>query len=969
MQDLDSQRIFDIQADELLRSNKTIDDEIMEELLQLKTLLEQLPSKKVKFGPGSKFLNRLVKAKLNLEAQVDSPVRVDILGSFLLKTQISSKLDVDIAVEMASTILWKESHQNYDYFDKRLIFLHAIKEFLEQHNKKVSIDLFQHDPLKPILIIEGLPCKVRIIPTASENSMKIPKLQGDRNCVRKEPGDKTPTPFYNQQVLEDMHFRQQTEFLYSLFNEAESSKEALKLLKIWWSKRSTDSYGKINGFHLSMFLAYLLHSEAVNKDMKPRTIFRLTMEWLSKLKLPLEMSFDDSVDKCWSKAFQICFFEGPVNILHRVFPSQLEKLIYESKRTISQLQQQLTDPFASLFMDKLHFEMKYDVFIHINLESLKMDLHPGFFKERFIPLKIIELLQKGLSRRFKRYDVKYLKEEKIVIGVSVERETLLETKILGPLNDQEEQCQEFAMLWGDKSALQRQPNGSFRMEITFTHQRHPDEILEPITRHLLHRHLGLPYASIELFCEPLWSVGFVQANRVRRLALEKAFENLQSKVGTLKLPLRVQNLQATHPVFRLTALDVPSAISTDEFSDDFGSSLEVIPVVCKLDGSSKWPENHVAIQRIKTAFYIKFAKSIRSSHDTLSVGSHEFVDILLDGFVFRLRIFYPRELAVRKLQGRPYRTMKQELQHLPRHGSQIRAIAIRYGSFPMASRICQRWCREHMFTFSTEVIELILSYVYLHPAPFDSPQTATGAFHRFLNLLHTFNWNTAPLVIDFMQTITPEHMKKIDSEMQKWRSKKSGQAKAMFIATIHDLKSEFFTFSNPDQEELKRLVTFARASEKQLRTFRQAKESKQALGLFKTPLKSFDLYLRLQPTRIEDYELNTFKTKKNVKRKRKAHDSGVKKRRKLNNETKTFPLCNFNLRTQYLESLQETFGDVADFRTSICGGDVVVMKWKKGLLTKEQKEAWVADMVNLGTGIVKNVSMSYQDFLSRGKVS
>ena len=51
----------------------------------------------------------------------------------------------------------------------------------------------------------------------------------------------------------------------------------------------------------------------------------------------------------------------------------------------------------------------------------------------------------------------------------------------------------------------------------------------------------------------------------------------------------------------------------------------------------------------------------------------------------------------------------------------------------------------------------------------------------------------------------------------------------MFIATIHDLKSEFFTFSNPDQEELKRLVTFARASEKQLRTFRQAKESKQAL--------------------------------------------------------------------------------------------------------------------------------------------
>jgi len=275
MQDLDSERVFDLQVDDVLKSRsnefgQAWQEQLLSVLVQIKDTLENLPRQKINFGPGAQFLDQTVKTKIPLEAQIEAPVRVDIIGSFLTKTLSFEKpgeANTDIAVEMSKTILWKESQQNFDYFDKRLIFLRALQEHLiEQGTLQflppdacLSVGFFQDDPLKPILEIQDMTLgTIRIIPTVGESSMKIQKLRGDRNCVRKEPGDKTPTPFYNQQILEDMHFRQHTEFLFSLFNEQENLKNACKLLKIWWNKRSSKSYGEINGFHLTMLMAYLI---------------------------------------------------------------------------------------------------------------------------------------------------------------------------------------------------------------------------------------------------------------------------------------------------------------------------------------------------------------------------------------------------------------------------------------------------------------------------------------------------------------------------------------------------------------------------------------------------------------------------------------------------------------------------------------------------------------------------------------
>ena len=80
----------------------------------------------------------------------------------------------------------------------------------------------------------------------------------------------------------------------------------------------------------------------------------------------------------------------------------------------------------------------------------------------------------------------------------------------------------------------------------------------------------------------------------------------------------------------------------------------MIPIVVTFESSGKWPDNYKAIESIKTAFYIRIAQSLRTRYDTQSIVSKNYLDVLLNGFCFRVKIFYPREIFVRKAQSMFY---------------------------------------------------------------------------------------------------------------------------------------------------------------------------------------------------------------------------------------------------------------------------------------------------------------------------
>eukprot|EP00494_Astrolonche_serrata_P033710 UN33979 len=96
---------------------------------------------------------------------------------------------------------------NYEYFDRRNIYLSYLKKYLESKKIKAEVGLFQHDNMKPILILDHENIKIRIMPTLNHEEFLLRKLGPDRNCVREKEGDTTSTPFYNQQILEDLFLR------------------------------------------------------------------------------------------------------------------------------------------------------------------------------------------------------------------------------------------------------------------------------------------------------------------------------------------------------------------------------------------------------------------------------------------------------------------------------------------------------------------------------------------------------------------------------------------------------------------------------------------------------------------------------------------------------------------------------------------------------------------------------------------
>lgn len=152
----------------------------------------------------------------------------------------------------------------------------------------------------------------------------------------------------------------------------------------------------------------------------------------------------------------------------------------------------------------------------------------------------------------------------------------------------------------------------------------------------------------------------------------QTFEDLNKRLRNLnQLPLALTSVVGTSPVFRHTEVFPPvpwsgqfrSHLAVTSSSEDNTTQLQclcpnpdhatppyihALNVVCQLESSSKWPDEVEAIQQIKTAFYIKMSELIGRDHSVVSSPTFSHLDILKDGFVFRIKIVHPWEIALRK---------------------------------------------------------------------------------------------------------------------------------------------------------------------------------------------------------------------------------------------------------------------------------------------------------------------------------
>lgn len=267
--------------------------------------------------------------------------RIDLVGSYLLRSLARPCLNVDLAVTMPGVCLSRKDYLNHRYTAKRAMYLGVVSTAVLQafglcgEGRKISSDgnsghgtehvardhsgapvvtasiaAFRGDVSKPVLVlhvrgrVQQNACSVlanaaqnftvRIFPCIAADSFPPSKLLHLRNNVRVQFPCRVPyyapaTPRYTNGILEDMCFSRHLRVLHTAARKCSAFSDCCMLLKIWLRRRfgmAGESPDTFNGFLLSMILAHVIESEEiVNRQMSPLQLFRGTLQFLADIDL------------------------------------------------------------------------------------------------------------------------------------------------------------------------------------------------------------------------------------------------------------------------------------------------------------------------------------------------------------------------------------------------------------------------------------------------------------------------------------------------------------------------------------------------------------------------------------------------------------------------------------------------------------------------------------------------------------
>ncbi|KAM3939859.1 nucleolar protein 6 [Leptodactylus fuscus] len=728
------------------------------------------------------------------------------------------------------------------------------------------------------------------------------------------------------------------------------------------------------------------------------------------------------------QAFEVVFVDplGIVNLCADMTAAKYRQIQFEAKESLRVLDDTNSNGFLLVLMVPKPFVRTFDHVFHItHVKALqetckKMNLtnelidRGGDYVSAALPF-IMSLLKKGLNQRvtllshvlpqIPEWDIA---EEPanhkdigcLTIGLMLSADFFSSVLEKGPAADSPEAA-DFRSFWGDKSELRRFQDASICEAVVWPANFLEEKrgIPELIIRHLLLRHADLPepainYAGNLLDCV-LCKGKKTGTGEERMVSVIQSYDDLSRKLWNLKdLPLTVTAVQGTHPALRYTNVFPPVPVkpqwsffkrsdkkhlvpSKDKPCPAFVSPIKVI---CHMEGSGKWPQDKDAIKRVKAAFQIRLAELLQDQHELLCFPTASYTDVYKDDYVFRLQVAYHREPQFIKefltpdgmLKSRETEeSLQLELEtiHLPHLTSTLHGLHQQLPAFGGTSRLAKRWISAQLLadSISEECVDLLVAYLFLHPAPFTAPSSPQVGFLRFLNLLASFDWKNSPIIVNLNGDLTAADLTEIHNDFTSARD----QLPVMFIATPKDRKTSVWTKQKPTAQILQRLIILASESmlnlEKQLM---QPSESSDIKMIFRPPLDLYDVLIHLNP--------------KHIPRHREAVDQPVKSFvRGLLNEKATcrntrFPVVDYDPVQLYLSELRESFGEFALFFYDAHGGEVIGVIWNpssftpqpfkltkvngrivdtnsNGLLLTPNVEAILEDFNILGEGLVKSV--------------
>ncbi|XP_065675999.1 nucleolar protein 6-like [Hydra vulgaris] len=799
-----------------------------------------------------------------------------------------------------------------------------------------------------------------------------------------------PTPHYNSGILSDMLFEDHLKVLYAAIKECPAIREAVCLFKVWLKQRTFKGACTFNGFVGSMFMVFLLKKKQISFNLSSYQIFKIAMHSLATSDWSNNgITLCDDAKKSlvsFHEKFDVVFVDstGELNLCADITKLTYNMIRYQATLSLSILDNSMEGGFDPLFIKQQHFLQVADHSFRLNnlvdfhKQLVQNQSHKAAIMDfggdwlKLVPNIVSETLLSGLDKRVRLLFEKPAEEKQwtvtscmgiddfvgyIWFGLLLDPEYSENVLSMGPSADQPE-AKIFRKIWGAKSELRRFPDGSINEAVLWpcVNKEETKFICKQIVQHLLQLHCKIPSTNIFYhggeFNVCLKRKYIETDDHVKNkpgcgeeegINFIKTFEKLCKEISAIEnLPLKIHSIDGIDPAFRMTEVNTPlqhitkagyeNKIIAPKFEKKLPRFCPVYNVVLQFETSGKWPDDVLAIQHIKAAFHLKLADSIRSSINIPAVASPGFVDVIKNGYVFRISVVNYREMVLYQENLNVGSLLKKEcglaahqldiiIVKKPLHNSLIKSLNSQYHEYPLTVRLAKKWIAAQMFSefLSEEALELIVAFLFLCPQPSEAPRCHMSGFIRFLEFMCNHDWNNEPVIVNLNNQITNDEFHKIKENFELNRD----QLPPMCVACSYDHQGGLWT-KNINKQILRRLSLLADSALKYIDSNIWSNVSISVEPIFRPPISDYHVLIELKKEMVPLYYLNI---DSNIRSKSFAIKDSI--------VSTCMPVADFNPPKLYLEELRSAFSEIALFFYDAYGGINIGVIWKLSALTPQ----------------------------------
>ncbi|KAK4990871.1 U3 snoRNP protein [Elasticomyces elasticus] len=812
--------------------------------------------------------------------------------------------------EPVSSLFQDKDYLNYRYFYKRAYYLACIAVGLKSATKDdihIRFDYLNDNALQPIIVVQPTPVnqnesdtmrwRINIIPGAPEGVFPAEKLLPDRNCVRPaKSGDDVqiveglpPTPYYNATLRADTQATSYLQLLHGASTTCEAYKDACLLGRIWLRQRSLGSrrsQGGFGNFEWAAIMAVLLHgaigtgAPLLSPGYSSYQLFKATLQILATRDMatrPLLVQANNiSIPPSQGRP---TLFDGARshNILFKMSAWSYKLLRHEARTTLNMLGESLSDNFEAAFIVRVDNPLlRYDLIADIPEYG-----DDGHSSEVGRDERMYSVLSEGLGERVAlitvsapgrvpwdvcshRADPEGL--QKLRVQFIVNPDNVNRAVDHGPSAESKQEAAAFRKFWGEKAELRRFKDGSILESLVWSTGPQSLSVIEQIVSFLLERHFGKATSEATTFL----GSGYARLLRGPQglgqfQPLMEAFKTLEDDIrGMEGMPLTIRQISPSHPLLSYTSLGVPILSNKSIMK-------EPADVTLQFEGSGRWPDDLVAIQRTKIAFLLKLSSLFQDAgkgvttrvgleNGNLDIFNQSFLDVVYDsGATFRIRIHHDREQILldrrlkdksldpksRETAAQALAAYKRDFVRKPAHVQALQKLCTRYLLLSPTIRLVKKWFSSHLLSahFAPALIELLTVRTFAQPYPWQAPSSIMTGFLRTLFFVSRWDWRSDPWIVNLGGRLKAEDIATINTRFQAWRKIDPALNRiALFAASDIDLDGTTWTDGQPARVVAARMTALAKAAMLELDA---QKELLDPASLFVSPLQDFDFVVHV----------------------------------------------------------------------------------------------------------------------------